>query len=209
MVPRKGVGNNTDPVQHPLVVQNIFSGIPSWVELEDVSEISSFINDVLPDPFPVTGAFHAAAIPNETGKFHFESLRFQGKLVQVVHIRTGDRLMGFGVDFVRRDHPDLLLLRVADLENHVQVLIESHRMSDSSAKEFDGDYIILIDRRELQGKVVAFLHGGITGESGIIGNILQGACDLIVANSNSRLQSTYVLAENFRPTVFGLNRGTY
>ena len=209
MIPGERIRYDADAIQHPLIIQYIFSGIPSWVKLEDVSERSPFINNVLPDTFPITGAFHAEAIANETGKFHFESLRFQDKLVQIVHIRTGDRLMGFGIDFVRCNNTNLLLLRVTDLENHIQVLVEGDGVTGGSAKEFNGDYIVFINRRKLQSQVITFLQFRLSGEPSITGNVLQCTCNLIVADFNSRLQVTCVLAEKLRPIVLGFNGGTY
>lgn len=129
--------------------------------------------------------------------------------MQVVCIRTGYRGMSCRVGLMRRDNPDLLFPRVADLENHIQILVKGHGMPGGSAKEFDGDYVVLVNGRELQSKIVTLLQGGIAGESGIAGNMLQGTRDFIVADSDSRLQSTYVLAKNFRPAVFGFNSGTY
>lgn len=116
--------------------------------------------------------------------------------------------MGLAVHFMSGDDPDLLLLRIRDPEYAVPIGIQFNRMPDGASKQFNGDHIIDVFGIKPKGEVVTDLLGRISGESGVIVNILQRTADFVIVDADSRLQVTCVLAQKFRPIVFGCNGGT-
>ena len=87
--------------------------------------------------------------------------------------------------------------------NPIHVLVEG----DSAlrpADNLDGRGGSLVSL-ELQGEIVALLLGRLGAKLGISGDIMQGACNIGITDSDIRLELAYGLSENSSLTVLRLN----
>lgn len=87
--------------------------------------------------------------------------------------------------------------------NPIHVLVESDRAL-RPADNLDGRGGSLVSL-ELQGEIVALLLGRLGTKLGISGDIMQGACNLGIANSDIRLELAYGLSEDSGLPVLRLN----
>ena len=87
--------------------------------------------------------------------------------------------------------------------NPIHVLVESDRTL-RPADNLDGRGCSLVSL-ELQGEVVALLLSRLRAKLGISGDVMQGACNSGITDSDIRLEVAYSLSENSSLTVLRLN----